>query len=195
MNDLPEKIDPRQWINGGPLVTPERAAKGDLTVNRRAPPTKAQQARGEAGDIRDAQAHVRNVMNALHDRGVLDYQHVHDGETFEMWQMWFTAELSCRPSSVYCDVRGIRRALAEDELAHDDYAKMCRQVGQPHLRLVERAIKTHAREHNLWLAEKDADHYRAAFDRLSTVMERFREAHNARKAAAVGGIEADDRWR
>lgn len=194
MHDLPEKIDPRQWITSGPLVTPERAAKGDLTVHRRAAPTKLQQSRGEAGDIRDAQAHVRNVMNALHDRGVLGHQHVHDGETFEMWQMWFTAELSCRPSSIFAsEVRGIRRALADDDLAHDDYAKLCRGMSRQQLGLVERAIKTPAGEHELWLATKDAEHYRRAFDRLSTVMGRLREEFNARKEAEARRLEDEAR--
>ena len=177
-------IDPLHWINGGPIVTPERLAKGDLTVERRAAPTKRQEARGEMGDIRVAQVQVRNLLNLLHERGILDEQHVWDGQTFEQWRMWFTAELSCRPSTIYSqEMRGIRRELAEDDLAHDDYGKLIRGLSRRHLGLIERAIDTSPTEHEAWLACRDGHHFREAFDRLSTVMERLRSEYKARKEA------------
>ena len=180
--DEPGPIDPSQWLNGGSVVTPERVAKGDLRIERRAAPTPRQEARGEPGDIRVAQAHVRNILNLLHEREILDEQNVRDGQTFERWQMWFTAELSCRPSTIYSpEMRGIRRELAEDDLAHDDYGKLIRGMSRKHLGLVERAITTHATDHNAWLACRDGAHYREAFDRLGVVMERLRAAFKARQ--------------
>ncbi len=219
--DEPGPIDPSHWLNGGPVVTPERAAKGDLftgpdcqvchasgniphpgdktvkltcrTCKGRGWVGTVNAASVDSNDIRHAQVQVRNILNLLHEREVLDDQHVRDGQTFECWQMWFTAELSCRPSTIYSpEMRGIRRELAEDDLAHDDYGKLIRGMSRKHLGLVERAIKTHATEHNAWLACRDGAHYRDAFDRLGVVMERLRAEFKARREAKTRQ-EAEDR--
>lgn len=168
-----QHIDPTHW-HSGPILTPERIAKGDLRIEKY-----------EHKDaVRFAQVQVRNVMNFLYEAGTLDDQHVHDGQTFEVWQMSFTAELSCRPNPIYSsELRSVRRTLEDDDLAHDDYAKLLRGLSRAHIKAVEQAIKAPANEHNARLATLHAATYRQAFDRLGVVMERLRAQYRARQDA------------
>jgi hypothetical protein len=166
LNDAPDK---RHWLpRGAPIITPERELKGDVTIDR-----------DEDGNIRYVQRHLTTILNELHRRGTLDGQHVHDGQTYEVWQTIFRSRLGYRNNAIYqMDLTGMRRMVSEDELQVDDFGKLIQklhQLDQGYCRLVETAIYEHITPRTLHLIEGNSVQFRKAFDALSTVMDKLRE--------------------
>jgi hypothetical protein len=147
------------------LVTPERKAKGDLEVHHT-----------PEGAVSHAQAQVRNILNHLWEKGVLDAQHVHDGQVYEVWQLCFTAHLGYRNNPIYrSEVVEYKAVLRGEGLEAGDFEKLIRLLSLEQKQAVEAAIYTPASEHVRWQYGRNHAQFREAFDRLSEVMERLRD--------------------
>jgi hypothetical protein len=204
--DIEDPIDKTQWLpDGEPIITPERASKDDIAIERECFDCKgtgkldfrrcrlcrgrgrvldARWEKGEidAGDIRYAQAIVRNVMNHLYERGVLTAQHVHDGQTYEAWQSYFTASLRHRNNPIYSpELERVKRVVIDDGLFDGDYERLIRSLTTTQKRIIDFSINAIAREHQRWLVKGHEEHYRKAFDRLSELMQQLREEWEERQ--------------
>lgn len=187
-----EKIDFTQWIaDRTSIVTEERASKGDMLIER-APPTKSQQERGEPGHIRYAQVQVRNILRHLSEREVLDEQHIHDGQTYEIWQTIFRARTGYRNNPIYADelVR-MRGAIAQDGLDVSDYVILIRRLGVQKCRIIEDAIYSPVTPQVRQLLSGGADDYVRAFDSLSWIMRQLREEWKHRKESETNSCNND----
>lgn len=168
--DTEDHIDTGHWLERGePIVTPERAAKGDLHVEN-----------GDGDQIRFAQLAANSVMNHLHRKGVLDDQHAHEGGIYEIWQVCFSAELGYRTSSIYAsDLQGMRRVIADEHLEVADFERLIRALTAAQKRIVEFCLYTTATEHARWMADRNVGAIRGTFDRMSEVMKRLKEEADA----------------
>ena len=195
-----DHVDKSQWVEWDektPLLTPERRAKGDIRIevpcpdcltlsesDRRACRTckgkrripTSDPAVIAASEVRYAQAVVNTVMNHLHRAGVLNHDHVHDGQTYQAWQMLFAAGLGYGVNRIYRGaLSDIRRMVRDDGLVSDDYDKLANSLSAGQRRIIDFSVTAAATEHNRWLASRHHDAYRRAFDRLCEVMESLRE--------------------
>lgn len=160
------EIDQSQWLKRGePIITPERERHGDVLVER-----------DDDGNIRFVQKHLSTVLNELDRRGTLTPQHVHDGQTYEIWQTIFRAKLGYRNNPIYqADLLAMRRMVTEDELPSDDFGMLIHRLGAERCKLVETAIYEHLTPRTLHFIDGNSARFRMAFDRLSEVMEQLRE--------------------
>jgi hypothetical protein len=165
-----------------PVITEERASKGDMLVVR-STPTKAQEERGQLGDIRFAQVQIRNILNFLWDRGILEAQHVHDGQTYELWHTIFNSRLGYRNNPIYSarEIALMAKSVSDEGFDDADFMCVLRSLSTIQNKLVQAAIYNHASEHHRWLCMRSATQYRNAFDRLSEVMEPLKEAAKKRR--------------
>jgi hypothetical protein len=172
LGEQDEKIDQSLWLHrGDSIITEQRAAKGDLRVDR-----------DEDGAIRHAQVMVRNILNVLWENRNLDDQHAHDGRTYEIWQTIFRAKLSYRNNPIYSpELTAMHQAVKDDHLEVDDYGRLIRSLGAQNCRIIEFAIYEPINEHKIWLVKRNITPYRLAFDTLTTVMERLREEWKERQ--------------
>ncbi|OJW21183.1 MAG: hypothetical protein BGO49_24530 [Planctomycetales bacterium 71-10] len=203
-----EHIDVTQWRPANqPIVTPERAAKGDLVYNtpcsecngrgsfpdpygRGIVPCRTCHGRGTnqvIGDIalqhvRFAQAQVQNVMNWLWERGTLDDQHLHDGQTYEQWQMVQQARLGLRRK-----VAASGEATDGDDLRERGFTLLLIRVPARHQKWIDHAVHTNAASgHVRFIAQRNCRFYREAFDCLSgklpPIMEELKALREAKGA-------------
>ena len=164
-----EQIDTSQWLEKNePPVNQFRAQHGDLTLTIDA-----------RGEISAAQAHVRNLLNYLHDSGVIDSQARYNGQTYELWQTCFRAQQGYRTNPIY-GITQIRGSVRDAGFADGDFARLIFRLQAKAANLIEAAISTTATEHNKFLAHKNAAKYQAAFQRLGIIMEQLRDEATAR---------------
>jgi hypothetical protein len=163
--EIEDRINKAFWLpDGEPIITPEREAKGYMLIER-----------NYNGEIRFAQLQLATVLNAMEQRGIIDSQHVHDAQTYEVWQTIFRSRLGYRNNPIYADdLARMRLMVSEDELDSDDFGKLIHALGANVCRAVEFAIYTPVTPHMIWLVSRSGSQYRTAFDRLSQVMERLR---------------------
>lgn len=146
-------------------ITPEREQHGDILVER-----------DEDGNVRHIQKHLSTVLNELDRRGTLTPQHVHDGQTYEIWQTIFRAKLGYRNNPIYqADLAGMRRMVSADDLQVDDFGRLIHKLGGERCQMIEAAIYEHVTPRTLHFIDGNSARFRMAFDRLSEVMELLRE--------------------
>jgi hypothetical protein len=191
-------VDRAVWLpDDEPLITPERAAKGDMLIQRKEP-TQDQASRNEPGEIQAAQAIINNVLNFLYDREYINSQHVTDARTYELWQTCYRAKLGYRNNRVYSsEIREMERILAHDGVESvNEFHTIITKLSLQHKNTIERAIYTPASSHERfiagdyrpgaspqerYIARQRATIYVRAFDRLSELMEPLRDAARRRK--------------
>lgn len=185
--------DPRyQLPSGQPIITPERAAKGDVLTG---PPCKDCKATGRvksqlgvkdapcktcrgkgwtgsvnaatiaASDIRFAQIHEVNVLNRLWEHGHIDDQQHHDGQTFQIWRDMHHAQMGlARPvSSGGEEAFGVR-------LRAYGYIILIRRMERYDYRSVEAALQPMSMSWAEWIARERPERYVRALDRLSRLL-------------------------
>ena len=146
------------------IITEERAAKGDMLVER-----------DEGGNIRFAQLNVNNVMNYLHGLRILDDQHLHDGQTYELWQMIFNARCGYGYNKIYSqDILEARSAVIADNLPSSGFTRLIRGLGARNCHIIEIGIYQHATPFSIALIEGRRHWFKPAFDALSNGMEFLR---------------------
>lgn len=176
-DDQIDKTQHVRWSESDPLVKPERLAKGDMHIVRDIDPDT-----GEERQIRYAQAHVKNIMNRLWERDLIDDQAQHDGQTYEVWQKIFRARQGFRNNPIYGDdLARMKKLITDDELECDDFSKLIRKLGVTNCGHIEFCIETPANEHTEWLIRDRHAAYVRAFDALTSVMERLREEFKSKQ--------------
>jgi len=146
------------------IITEERAAKGDMVIER-----------DEGGNIKFAQAQFNNIMNYLYNRRILDNQHIHDGQIYELWKMIFNARLGYGYNKVYSsDIAEARSAVIADNLPSSDFTSLIRALGARNCRIIEIGIYQHATPFSIALLKGRRHWFRPAFDALSNQMEFLR---------------------
>lgn len=206
-----EHIDFTQWYSGKePLVTAERAAKGDLSYTRNCEKCQGRgtrkadmgtgavscadcKGRGRVHErpdvpleqVRFAQVQVRSIVNHLWQNGELNDQHHHDAQTYELWQTIFRARSGYRNNPVYeLELLGMRQAVSADGLNVDDFVSLIRRLQHERCRIIEMAIYTQMTEHFEWMLKRGVAGYRSVFDTLSWIMKQLREEHQTKIDAA-----------
>jgi hypothetical protein len=167
--------DERFWLPPDvPIINEYRAAKFDIVTETRP------SARGE--EIRFAQVQVNSLLNFLHAGKVLDSQHVHDGQTYEIWQTCFTWRQQIHENRIYSpEMREMQKAVEEDGLDPSDFVKVLRGLSHAEKKLIDLSIQPGTTDHKRWVAVRSEKHYRAAYDRLTRIMQALRDAHEERK--------------
>lgn len=167
--DLKDGDERYHLPRGEPVLTPERIAKGDLEY-----------ALTESGNLRFAQAQLNTVLNFLWVGKILTQQHVHDGQTFEIWQICFTSEFQIKENRIYAtELERFERAIRADGLDVALFDKILHQLTTQQKKMIEYALSPGTTDHKRWLAIRYQGHYRKAFDRLSEIMENLRNEYQA----------------
>jgi hypothetical protein len=185
-----DAIDKSEWLpRKSPPVNGHRAAMPDIVVEtdcphcngagatggRRCPTCHGNKRvvderwlRGEIRpeEIRYAQVHVRNVLNYLRERNVLDACHVYAAQTYEVWREILHAKFGMRKKVSYGRPREIEETTGIDEYG---FILLVTRLGRPHQVLVEYAIDAFATEHQRFVADRNAKAYRDAFTRLASL--------------------------
>lgn len=185
--------DPRYHLPpGSGLITPERAAKGDVLTGPPCPDCKATgkikaqvglqpascptcRGRGWIGSvnaagidtdhIRFAQIHERNLLNSLWEAGhVTDQQH-HDCQTFEIWRDMHRVQMGLqRPVSSGSDeALGVR-------LRAYGYILLVRRMSRYDNDALETMLTPMLMSWMEWIARNRLEKYVAALDRLSRIL-------------------------
>mgnify|MGYP001032311824 CR=1 FL=1 len=191
-----ERIDITQWRpSDQPIITPERAAKGDILVERD-PPTKRQQERGEPGNVRFAQAHVQNILNWLYEQDKLTDQHVYDGQTYEIWQHIYQSRRAMRRKDPLFSIPGFEEQEATSERG---FTLILLRMPIRHQRAVESAIHTYATGQARFLARKNLRHFVDAFESLSSLLppihDELKRLREAAKNQAAKEAEIEEKLR
>lgn len=180
-----------------PMIKPERLAKGDWSFTRDCEACKGRgtqphesgfgtfpcpncQGRGKTHDapdtpiheVRYAQAHVQNILNWLHERGLLSDQHVFDGQSFEIWQDVYQARRTMRRKDPLYTVRGYEEN--EDQCEYG-YTLILARMPVRHQRVVEATIRTFATGHQRQMAHDRRHSIVRAFDTLTHLMPGIRD--------------------
>lgn len=160
MIDEPENIDTSVWLKRGePLVTPERAAKGDLKIER-----EIDEKTGELGEIRYAQAFYRNILNWLWENNHIDDQMHHDGQTYQIWREMHRASLGViKPVSFGLDD-------AKQKLRAHGYILLLRRLSHHDSKTIESAIDSPAHQPFNEIAKARTETYHRAFFSLSKLL-------------------------
>lgn len=210
MHDFPENVDRSQWLpEGDPILTPERAAKGDVFTgpqcrdcrgSGRNPQEKLVSlacrvchGKGWVGqvnavgldsrNIRHAQVQVRNVLNALWDREIITDDQHHDGGTYQIWRDMHNASLGLAKSvsSGGDEEIGVR-------LRAYGYVLLVRRLSRYDVRAIEDAIDTFANVEVMRVAVARSQAYLRAFDNLSRLLPRVKE-----QIKYLEGVTEDER--
>lgn len=178
-----ENIDKSVWLNPGEsIITEERASKGDMKIERQDPTTQQLQ-NGENGDIRFAQAQVKNILNFLWEMDAIEDQHHHDGQTFQIWREMHQSSLGLmRAVSFGSDQNiGIR-------LRAYGFILVIKRLSIYDKKTIISSIETFANEHTKFLASKQRQIYRRAFERLSAIIPPVRD-----QIAYLEGLDEEGR--
>lgn len=162
--DAEDHIHKEHWIpDGEPILTAARSRRRDIVPYA-----------GERGglEFRVAQHLTRNVLNFLHEEDVLDSQHVYDGQTYEVWQAVFTSPLGYGRNPLYRELSGHLRSTG---FSADDFPRLIRMLSRTQKQAIDHAIATVATEHHRWLALRQRQLYRDAFDRLTDALRGLHE--------------------
>lgn len=188
-DDTDDLIDKSAYLpDGEPLLTPERAAKGDVFTGpscaacngsgkSREWNAPCRECRGKgwigtvnaallkAEDIHFAQVQVRNILNFLWEKDILTDQQHHDGQTFEVWRDMHRVALGQMRSvsSGEEEVPGVR-------LRAYGFVLLLKRLNRYDCRSIEMAVDTVATEHNEFFAYRDRATYRRSFIALSAAI-------------------------
>jgi hypothetical protein len=181
--------DPRYHLpHGTPLITPERARKGDVFTGPDCRdcgttgkdkitklPCRPCKGRGWVGstnaagvdnaDIRFAQVHEVNLLSKLWDSGhVTDQQH-HDAQTFQIWRDMHRTQMGLEKpvSSGGEEVFGVR-------LRAYGYILILRKLSRHDNDAIETSLLPMLMSWAQWIARNRTEKYVAALERLSRVL-------------------------
>ncbi len=183
-----DHVDKSHWLpDGEPLITPERAAKGDVLTGNPCTAcdmTGRDQNRGvcrecsgkgrvgirnaagsDLSEIRFAQIHEVNLLNCLWNcRHISDQQH-HDGQTFQIWRDMHRVQLGVqRPvSSGGEEVFGVR-------LRAYGYILIIQRMNRYDLTALETSFIPMTISWAEWIARNRIERYIIALDRLSRLL-------------------------
>jgi hypothetical protein len=161
-----ENIDKSEWVKwtkDDPMVKDERSLKGDMRIVRD----------DVSGQVRYAQALVRNIMGWLWVNGHIDDQNYHDGRTYELWREVAHAQFGgVRRNTVYAAARGEMQAEGLNEYG---FILLLQRLSRDEQAWIESAILTFQRPYTVMLAQRRAKRYASAFSRLTVLIPEVRD--------------------
>ena len=153
--------------HGEAILTPERAAKGDIAITNTA-------ANGEALEIKLT---VKNILNYLYEEEIITEQNWCDAHTFKAWQDQHQVAM------------GVKKAIsneiensATNKLRAHGFVLLIRKLSTNDLSAIEFAINTFATSHTKFIVQNRKPTYRVAFERLSAILPPIRERVEALEA-------------
>lgn len=158
-----DHIDKSQWVKWtpeDPMVKAQRAEKGDLRIFVDA----------ETGNIREAQATIKNVLNYLWEAGFIDDKQHDEAVTYQIWRDMHQAAMGLRKSISSGDAESFGVKLRAY-----GYVLLTQRLSRYDQRAIELSVETLASGYTEYLAKKQRQIYRAALDRLALALVPIRE--------------------
>jgi len=193
-HDAEQQIDKSQWLpDGEPLITPERAAKGDVftgpdcsdcgaTGKDKMTKLTCKTCRGkgwvgstnaatiDAADIRFAQVRIRDILSYLRTAEIITDDQYTDGKTFQAWRDQHRVALGLeRPVSNGMDEPAVLKLRAYG------FVLLLKKLEVNDVKAINKALDltaTHGTERD---ANREKEVYRTAFISLSRVIIPIRE--------------------
>jgi hypothetical protein len=179
-----DHIDKTQWIKG-PIVTPERAAKGKMMIAIICPECKGDRetcktckechTRGNIlvenngsfpmEEVLYVQFLERNLMNWLWERDILDDQNLHDGQTYERWQMIYRAKRGRGVNSK--SLHGVTDS--EAGCAEYGFSLILQRLNPGYQKAINTTF-SHANDYGRWVIWDHRYRYLTAFQSLTYIM-------------------------
>lgn len=160
---MTDDIDQSQCLpRGVEFVTPERLAKNDMRVSY-----------NDRGQMVEAQATVRNILNYLWEEEIIDDQQHHDGQTFEIWR------------EVYSSAHGKTITLRFGQEAkttnpkgsaeYIGYSMLIRRLSKADVGALEFTLKPITADYAKFVTKNNKQGYRLLFNKLSACIPSIRE--------------------
>lgn len=111
----------------GHIITPERAAKGDLHITMDA-----------AGFMAKASAADASILGKLHERRVVGWKHIEAAATYVLWQYAFQKPFYAEPRKAY--MLEIAGGMAHGDNAEGNYRKLLRKLPRDDQEYIEAAL-------------------------------------------------------
>lgn len=166
MIDEEQNIDQSVWLKRGePLLTPERIAKGDMRIER-----EINEETGELGQIRYAQAIIRNIMNWLWENDHITHDQHDAGNVFWAWRNQHRVAMGQQKaiSSDLSESTGIK-------LRAYGYVLIAKRLSRYDYDAIDKAIETFENEFTRSFALRNMLAYQRAFKRLEDILPRVKD--------------------
>ena len=207
---MTDQGDPRYHLpTGAPLITPERAAKGDVLTGPPCPdckatgkdkgpfgqPTVCRNCRGRgwigsvnaatiaADHIRYAQIHEVNLLNKLWEGGSLDDQEHEDGQTYQIWRDMHDTQMGFRKAVGFDDEDSFGTRLR----AHG-YVLILARMTRHDIEALNVSLQAMAMPYADWIARNRVEKYLRSFERLSRVLPPIKD-----RIAYLEGLSDEER--
>lgn len=157
-----EKSAPRSFVEADDVVPKERLNKGDIAVYY-----------NDRGQLLEAQAMVRNILNHLWEAEKITGQQYHDAQEFAVWSEIYSAT---HGKVITLKLRQILSlSLKETQFGYLSYSYLIKRLNRKDVQDLQDCLQPFSQSYIELLVKRNEKPYKELFGRLSSVMPAIRE--------------------